>query len=110
MAVVTEPGRKPIYNAVMGRHGWLLTSSADGYSRIWDWRTGRLLTSFAAGNAVSDSEFSSDGRRVVTASDYGTARIFSTELAGPIGAVETAARRSVTRPLTASEEKTYLGG
>jgi len=109
-AVVTEPGNSAIYNAVIGPHGWLLTSSGDGYARIWDWRTGALLVSFDAGDRVSDSEFSPDGRTVVTASEYGTARIFSTALAGPVTAVEQTARRTLQPQITPEERNRFLGG
>ena len=95
---------------MFGPGGWLMTSSADGYVRIWNWRTGQELTSFDAGDEVSDSEFSSDGRFVVTASDDGWARIFSTALAGPINTLEKTAAQRVTAKLTANEQRVYLGG
>jgi|GEM_PF-1186105 len=110
LASVTEPGGAPMFNAVLGPHEWLLTSSADGYARIWDWKTGQLLTSLAAGEKVFESEFSADGRLVATASEHGTARIFSTKLAGPLGEVEAIARARVKRSLTKEERRIYLGG
>ena len=58
-------------------------------------------------DAVSDTEFSRDGKFVVTASNYGTARIFSTELAGPIQTVEKIAGGRMIRQLTPEEIKTY---
>jgi WD40 repeat protein len=116
VTVATEPGRDPIFNAVFGPYGWLLTSSADGYVRIWEWTTGRhilhsprLLASFNAGNEVSDAAFSANGRFVVTAGEYGVARIFSTELADPIHALQASAERRIKRRFTPSEERAYLG-
>jgi hypothetical protein len=47
---------------------------------------------------------------VVSASNDGWARIFSTALAGPLSAVEATAERRVTRKLSANEERVYLGG
>jgi WD40 repeat protein len=115
VTAVTEPGRDPIHHAVFGPHGWLLTSSADGYVRIWEWARGervlrspRLLSSFDAGNEVSDAEFSADGRFVVTAGEYGAARIFSTELAYPIRTLQADAERQITRRFTPGEEHAYL--
>ena len=43
VGVVREPGQAPIFNAVLGPHGWLLTAGGDGTVRIWDWRTGQQL-------------------------------------------------------------------
>ena len=66
VGVVREPGQAPIFNAVLGPHGWLLTAGGDGTVRIWDWRTGQQLTEFSVGDQLYDAEFSPNGKYVTT--------------------------------------------
>jgi WD40 repeat protein len=111
LRTVTEPGRSAIYNAVLSPDGrWLLTASQDGTGRIWDVASGTLLTTFYAGNSVSDIELSPHGDLVGMALSWGEARIFSTALAGPDSVLLAYERAHMTRQLTPAEIREYASG
>ena len=57
----------------------LAAVNSDGLTYIWDWRTGRLLAAVSRhGDAVNAVDFDpTDSSRVVTASDDGTAAVYS---------------------------------
>jgi WD40 repeat protein len=52
------------------------TEIGDKVARVWDLATPRLVTLSGHSSFVNDVRFSADGRRVVTASDDGTARVW----------------------------------
>ena len=55
---------------------YILTSSDDGSSRLWDLE-GNVINVYKGHNGnVQDAEFSPDGKYVLTASSDGTARIW----------------------------------
>jgi WD40 repeat protein len=58
--------------------------------------------------AMTSATFSRDGRRVLTSSNDGVLRIWSTEAAAPLNEVESAARQRLTRGYTAAERSEYL--
>jgi WD40 repeat protein len=85
-----------IQSAGFSRDGLhVVTSSRDGFAKIWDSKTGNLLVSLphagkkgtAGGNVVASAQFSPDGRQVVTASWNQTARIWDTKTGQPIGEI-----------------------
>jgi len=56
----------------------LLTTGDDGKARAWDLETGRATVVFAGHlDAITSCAVSSDGRRVITGSDDGTARVWN---------------------------------
>jgi WD40 repeat protein len=112
LRVFEEPGRSSVYNAVISPDGTrVLTASQDGTARIWSVSSPDPLTTFNAGDPLSDAEFSPDAGRVVTAGQYGVARVFSTQLAGPIESLVAWAHQHLTRTLRSSELKANaLGG
>src|SRR5206468_4200771 len=54
----------------------VVTSSLDGYARLWDSRSGQLMGELKHDAPVHSAGFSPDGGFVVTASKDGTARIW----------------------------------
>ena len=54
-----------------------MTASWDGTARIWETATGRLLAVLSGHHArLRSAMFSPDGRRIITASDDASARIW----------------------------------
>lgn len=77
----------------------------------WDARSGAQLSVFKGPpSGLYEAVFSPDGSAIVTASSDGSARIFSTELTGPLPSLERFARGLVTRPFTPQERKRFLAG
>jgi len=58
--------------------------------------------------AINSAAFSPDGKRIVTASEDGTARIYACDICVPLEGLLSIARNRVTRELTAEERKKYL--
>jgi WD40 repeat protein len=54
----------------------VVTTGGDGFARIWDASTGRLLRSIAHPDAVKEAAFSRDGRQILTAAEDRTIRVF----------------------------------
>jgi dipeptidyl aminopeptidase/acylaminoacyl peptidase len=101
----------------------VITAGDDGTARIWEAAGGAPLAELrghgkpvgsarfgpSAGRVVVNSAaFSPDGRRVVTAGDDGTARVYACDLCGPIDGLILLAPTRVTRDLTARELEAYL--
>ncbi len=77
---VIEPHLRPLQDAAFAPGGLtFVTASSDGTARIWNTRTGALVTTFEepGGAAVYTAAFDSDGSRIVTASNDGTARLWN---------------------------------
>jgi WD40 repeat protein len=73
------------------------TSSWDGTVRLWT-RNGTLIAVLSDHkNRVNSVEFSSDGRRIVTASDDGTARQYLIHTDDLLVAAACAVNRSLTQ-------------
>src|SRR6185295_15934491 len=54
----------------------VVTASQDETARVWDAKTGKLLTEPLRHEGVFSARFSPDGRRVLTASSDDTARVW----------------------------------
>ncbi len=104
-----EPGGGGIVSVAFSPDGReVATGSLDGTARIWDVATGQQLTFFSNGAQVNTVEFSADGSELLTGG--GRARIWSTDLAGPLPSIERIARALLTRGFTADEVARYLVG
>jgi WD40 repeat protein len=93
--------------------GKIVVACGDGTAPVFDAVTGQQLTVLQAANAgtVNDAAFSPHGGSIVTA--YGAAgtggvRIWNSELATALPALEKLAELRVTRKLTPAERKSYL--
>jgi WD40 repeat protein len=87
---------------------WIIGASAGNYAELWDWRSEQIIATFYGhGAPINMAAFSPDGTRIATASDDGTARIYTCAICGPIGDVEALARTRVTRQLTPQELRQY---
>ncbi|MBI4658841.1 MAG: protein kinase [Verrucomicrobia bacterium] len=62
------------------------TNPIAGEARVWDVATGKRLLKLSHGRTVTYAEFSSDGRRIVTASMDRTARIWDAATGRPVSA------------------------
>lgn len=80
--------RFPLYRFQHGGQVWsarfnalgtrVVTASSDQTAKVWDTKTGKLVTTLIGhAAAIGTAEFSSDGSKVVTASYDGTARIWN---------------------------------
>jgi WD40 repeat protein len=96
---ITEPLGGILSGAAFSPDGrQIAVASLDGITRIWDLATGRQLTASADGPGVQDVAYSGGGGEIVTAD--GRATIWSTELAGPLVAIERIARTRLAIALT----------
>lgn len=93
----------------------VLTAGWDGAVRVWETRTGRLITRLVGRSSEEWSEgfmpvvaFSTRGWRVVTATGGRTAFVHACPLCAPLPDLLALARRTVTRSLTPDERETYL--
>ena len=83
IAAITEPGITPILgSAAFSPDGKTVVTSAtngtstSGTARIWNARTGALITTIVANQAINAAAFSPDGTRIVTAAANGGAAIW----------------------------------
>ena len=110
VGAISEPGSdRGLWSVQFSPDGTMLaTAGDDGIVRVWDARTGRLLTSMTEpdGYSTYDAEFNATGTELVSASSDGSARIWSTELAGPVSTLERIARGRLSRGFTPSERAT----
>ena len=75
---------------------------------MWDARDGTQLAEFFTWAPVASVEFKGDPTQVITASDNGTARIFSRATCCALPELLDLARDRVTRDLTAEERAEFL--
>jgi WD40 repeat protein len=98
LSVLPHEGGHPqaIASAAFGPDGRVATGDAVGSTRIWDWRHEKLLAVLPMhAEFVNSLEFSSDGR-ILSASDDGTARIYTCQTCVPLHELEKLARARVT--------------
>jgi WD40 repeat protein len=86
------------------------TASFDGTVRIWDAANGRLLRTLDDGTPVFGAAFSPDSRTIATMDTNGIIRLWDacTDCENP-DALMALAKTRVTRQLTPTEKRTYLG-
>jgi WD40 repeat protein len=110
LGVLTEPSHNMIGSASFSPHGKDIVTTSGGTAQIWSASSLQQLMVITApdGSFIESAAFRPDGKEIVTTSDDGTARIWSTELAGPVPVLERIAEMRVTRQLTPSERKMYL--
>jgi len=98
--------------------GNLITTAGDTTVRVWDVRTGTLVTvlpipgrgasSHGSPVTVRGAIFDPTGRQLMVASDDGITRVYSWELFAPIEKLLALARTRVTRDFTAEEKQRFL--
>jgi WD40 repeat protein/serine/threonine protein kinase len=66
---------------------WSPPGEVAGGAELWDTQGGVHLLSMPHADGVDDAEFSADGRRIVTASEDRTARIWDSQSGAPVGQV-----------------------
>jgi len=84
------------------------TASDAACKRIWPQQL--TVITEPDDSAINTAAFCPNGKEIVTASDDGSARVWSNALAGSTPALVQLAESRVTRQLTPSERKTYLAG
>jgi len=111
--VLEQPGHGELYSAVFSpdaKAKEVLTASGDGTAVIWDRSSATALTQFPVGDGVRDAVFTPDGSKVVTGDTGGATRVWSTQLAGSLAAIERVANEWVMeRPTSAELEKFDAG-
>ena len=78
-AELPDPGNSAISQAAFSPDGrFVVTASADGVARVWDWQVEKLAAELGqqGDSPLSDAAFSPEGSRVVTASADGVARVW----------------------------------
>jgi WD40 repeat protein len=76
----------------IGSHAWrpdgrrFATTGQDGFVRVWDWRTGDLVTERRAAQApVTGLDYNSDGTRLIMGEEAGAIRTIDAETLKPVG-------------------------
>jgi WD40 repeat protein len=104
--------------ASFSRDGRWLVTAGPGKAALWQTQTGRLLI-YLSGHAkaakgargLESASFSPEGRRILTASDDGTVRLYTCGICARIpGLVRLAEERlvQVSRGLTPPQRRKYL--
>ena len=71
---------------------WIVTGSPDGVTRVWDWRAGKLLGSMRMHADYVNAAALTTDRRVLTASDDHSAKIYECGICGGLAEVEEQAK------------------
>jgi WD40 repeat protein len=88
------------------------TSSYDGTVRLWDVRTGGLLSILerVVPAGVMSVAFSPDGRRLAAADNLPAVHILGCEICRPVAELVRLANARVKRSLTPAQRSYYIGG
>lgn len=86
----------------------VLTASSDGTTRVWDAKTGAMLSVLSRhAGRVNHAAFLSDGS-IVSGGEDRTVRVYRCETCGPVKELLRRARRQVTRDLTKGERNAFV--
>lgn len=87
----------PSFAAAFSKDGkWVFTGGTDGITRVWDWRSGQVEAVFRRHAGFINSLVpTQDGKRILTASDDGTARLYQCDRCVPIDQLLSQARQQL---------------
>jgi WD40 repeat protein len=111
------PHPRQVGSATFSTDGRLvLTASYDGFARVWEARTGRLVARFRGRASqlwnegfVPHALFGPDNRTVVAATGGATVFVADCAICVPLRSLLAQAAEATTRSLTADERRTFLG-
>jgi WD40 repeat protein len=88
---------------------WIATANSDATASVWAAETGLKIADLGAHTAsVNTVEFSSNGRKLVTASDDGNSVIHTSDVCGSVDNLLRLASRRIHSSLTVAEKTAYL--